>query len=157
MRLDNFEALNKESMFAMFDMANLQPGEKHVDLGCGEGQFMMEAIKRGATSIGYEIDPALARVAVKNKLNVITGDCFDADVSQADVVTCWFTKLPETQLLMDKLYAEMKPGARFVKCGFTPHQWKPVDRPELTTYTKEDFQLEKVLRVGGEIVCLYIK
>jgi hypothetical protein len=86
--------------------------------------------------------------------NVIS-NCFNADVSQADVITCWFSILPGTKYLMDKLYKEMKPGAKFIKCSFTDHIWKP---DYITSkLQKETFQNNNVWRVEGQLVCLYIK
>lgn len=163
MKLDKFEPSQSEVVKAMFDLSEIKAGEKHIELGSGNGQFVVEAIKRGAESIGYEIVKKLADESIKKHgINVINKDCFEVDVSQADVITCWFTLLPETRLLMDKLHNEMKTGARLVKEGFTSHgftnhDWKPVENTSLTTYTKEIFQGQKILRVKGEIVCLYIK
>lgn len=158
MILDKFESSTQEVMQAMFNLAEIQPGEKHIDLGSGDGRFVVEALKRGAESIGYEIDEELAKSSSEmHGITIINKDCFEADVSEADVITCAFSKLPETRALMDKLRQEMKPGARFVKRSFTDHVWKPVPNNSLNTYQKETFQQEKVLRVDGQIICLYIK
>lgn len=156
MMLDKFEPLSPIVRDAMLDLARIRPGDKHIDLGSGNGQFVVEATKRGAESIGYEIDPVLAEQSRQLGITVITDDVFNADVSQADVVTCWFSKLPETIALMDKLHREMKVGARLVKCAYTPHEWQPVYQSG-TKPTRETFQGKNVFRVNGEIVCLYIK
>lgn len=157
--LDKYEASSQAIVEAMFDLANLQPGEVHIDLGSGDGRFVEEALLRGAKSTGYEINKALAdeSAARLGRNRIINNDCFNADVSRADVVTCYFSILPDTKLLMDKLYKEMKVGARLVKQAYTPHTWKPERDPSLPGRTKESFQNEDVMRVDGNILCLYIK
>ncbi len=140
MRLDKFEPSSVEIMETMFNLSNLQKGEKHLDLGSGNGQFITEAIKRGADSIGYEIDKKLVEIS-EQKEKVVNKDCFEADILSADVITCWFSLLPETQLLMNKLHKEMKQGARLVKQAYTEHEWKPLE----------------IKRVDGNLICLYIK
>ncbi len=124
--LDKFEPIDKETMLKMFEWAQLKPNEHFIDLGSGNGQFVLEAMRRGAISVGYEIDEILVDKSKKLGFNIVHKDCFEADVSQVDVIMCWFTKLPETQYLMDKLYNEMKVGARLIKAGKTEHKWKPV-------------------------------
>ncbi len=142
MKLDKFEPSTPEIVKAMFDIANIKSGERHIELGSGDGRFVVEALKRGAKSIGYEINKELERKSKKEYgINVINKDCFKADISQADVITCWFTKLPETQLLMDKLYKEMKNGARLAKRGRNDYLWQP----------------KKIIKVGRQYICLYIK
>ena len=84
----------------MLNLSELKPGELHVDLGCGDGRFVLEAIKRGAKSYGVEIDRELAEKVVEYYgINVRTGDVFDADVSQVDVVTFWFEEPTASRLL----------------------------------------------------------
>ncbi|HUC87434.1 MAG TPA: hypothetical protein VMR75_03925 [Candidatus Saccharimonadales bacterium] len=41
------------------DLAQLQPGQTIIDLGSGDGRLLLAAAKRGATAIGYEINPLL--------------------------------------------------------------------------------------------------
>ncbi len=141
MNLDKFERSTSEIVKAMFDLAEIKPGEKHIELGSGDGRFIQEAIKRGAISIGYETDIKLTLESRKKGLKVINKDCFKANVSKADVITFWFTLLPETQLLMDKLLKEMKKGARLVKRGRNDYSWQP----------------KKTIKVGRQYICLYIK
>lgn len=170
MKLDNFDPMPIEAVKAVFDLAGLQPGESHIELGSGDGRLVVEALARGADSVGYEIDKTLARDSRKEHgITVVGKDCFDVDISQADVITCWFTKLPETRSLMKKLFSEMKPSARLVKGGFTPSHWdttKGIERISkwdtqenelFNDYPVEIFQGQKIIRVAGVILCLYIK
>lgn len=129
---DPFVPLEIEVVEAMLDLAELQPGENHVELGAGDGRFCAAAERRGARSIGYEIDASLAAGCQEQGLNVICGDLFEADVGQADLVTFWLTKrVPE---LLSKLRTEMPRGSRVVmlfdSCslwdGIPDHPWRPV-------------------------------
>lgn len=139
--LDKSEFSNLEIVNAMLDLAGLKAKEIYIDMGSGDGRMVKEAKQRGAEASGYEIDPQLAKQSQEEGLNVFNQDCFEADVSQADVMTCWFTKLPETLSFMDKMYSEMKKGARLVMRGFTPHDWRPT--------------IVKI--VDGQKLCLFIK
>src|SRR3990172_629075 len=123
--LDKFEPSTPEIVEAMFDLSEIKSGEKHIELGSGDGRYVVEGIKRGAESVGYEIDIGLAMDSKKLGINIINKDCFEADITQADVITCWFTKLPETKLLMDKIHKEMKKNARLVKGGRNDYNWQP--------------------------------
>lgn len=140
--LDKFVPASTVMVKKAFDMADLKAGENHVELGSGDGRFVVEALQRGASSVGYEFDAPLAIKSMqKNNIHIYIDDAFNADVSNADVVTCWFTKLPETQELMDKLLAEMKDGARLVKGGKTPHRWQP----------------KEIVFIDNNWLCLYVK
>lgn len=126
MKLDKYEPLDLETVNEVFNLAELRPRERHIDLGSGDGRLVAEATKRGAVSCGYELSEELARDSVrKYEIKVINDDCFNADVSDADVVTCWLTELPGTQSLIDKLHKEMKIGSRLIKIGKIEHTWKP--------------------------------
>ncbi len=142
MKLDNFKPTDANVMRAMFDLAEIQSGEKHVDMGSGDGRFVVEATRRRAKSIGYEIDEEIAEKSRRScKINIFTEDCFDVDVSDIDIVTHYFTALPGIKFFMDKLHKEMKNGSRIVCHGYIIHDWKPekiivVDRQKLCLYRK---------------------
>ncbi len=53
----------------------VQPGERVLDLGCGDGALLRLLIEtRGALGYGIEIDDANVLAAVKNGMNVIQSD-----------------------------------------------------------------------------------
>ncbi len=117
----------------MIEMANLQPGEVALDLGCGDGRIVITAARKtGCRGIGYDIDPqrvAEARENVKlhgveHLVEIHELDIFKADLGEADAVLMYV--LPwMTRKLLPQL-RRMKPGARIVS-----HQFMLGEEPEL--------------------------
>lgn len=117
---------------AMLDLANIQPGETHYDLGCGDGRIVITAAKRGAVATGIDLDPQRIKEANENaeeagltgKVTFIQGDLFDFDFNDADVLTLYL--LPSVNLkLRPKILKELKPGTRVVSHAFTMGDWEP--------------------------------
>ncbi|MDR2000551.1 MAG: methyltransferase domain-containing protein, partial [Zoogloeaceae bacterium] len=53
----------------------VQPGERVLDLGCGDGSLLKGLIEtRGVLGWGVELDDAKVLAAIKNGINVIQGD-----------------------------------------------------------------------------------
>jgi SAM-dependent methyltransferase len=50
------------------------PGRRVLDLGCGASQFLPLLLDRGFDAVGFEGDPARARVARDNGVTVFSGD-----------------------------------------------------------------------------------
>lgn len=111
-----------ESVEAALDLAGVGPGTRFVDLGCGDGQVVAAAARRGAQASGIEADADLVEEARSNLADaglaaeVSTGDLFDpACVLDADV---FFTYLaPATlQRLLPRLRSRR--GAALVTVDF---------------------------------------
>ena len=115
----------------MLTLARLQPGEVLYDLGSGDGRIVIAAAESGATAVGYEIDPTLvaysraeiARLGLENRASIRAGDLFQADLSEADVVTLYLSPAMNRRLI-PQLEA-MKPGARIVSHDFEIPGIKP--------------------------------
>ena len=115
-------------------LAGLQPGERLVDLGCGDGRVLLRAAEDfGAEVHGVEIDPALAAIA-RDVLaaagvdgTVVEAD-FDAVSIEADVVFAFLS--PATlQRLRPRLQA-LPAHARIVTTGYPVPGWLPNDLRE---------------------------
>ena len=53
----------------------VQPGERVLDLGCGDGSLLKRLIdERGAAGYGVELEDAAVLAAIANDINVIQGD-----------------------------------------------------------------------------------
>ena len=90
------------------------------------------AKKYGARAVGIDIDPQRIKEANENvqkngvgdKVRIIQGDLFEANISEATVVTLYL--LPSlNQKLMPKLMKDLKPGTRIVSHAFDMGEWKP--------------------------------
>jgi ribosomal protein L11 methylase PrmA len=133
---------------AMLRLAQVKKGDVLYDLGSGDGRIVIAAARRyGIRAVGIDIDPrriaeanAKAREAgVANRVRFIRQDLFDADFSEATVVTLYL--LPRLNLkLRPKLLAELRPGTRIVSHGFDMGDWKP----------------ERVVEVGNNTIYLWV-
>jgi tRNA A58 N-methylase Trm61 len=106
----------------MLDLARVTSADVVYDLGSGDGRIPITAARNfRARGVGIEIDPIrirdandnLARSGVGDRVRFVNQDLFDADISQATVVTLFL--LPQVNLrLIPKLKRELRPGARVV-------------------------------------------
>lgn len=118
------------------DLAGVRPGEVVLDLGCGDGRFLVEAARRGARAEGYEISlvPFLwswIRVflagsrGLQGSARVHFQNFFRVDLSKADIVVCFLTP-PAMQKLSTKVARELHPGARLLSVWFHLPTFTPV-------------------------------
>lgn len=103
------------------------------DLGSGDGRILiLAAQKYGARGVGIELDPALVATSralvreseVADKVTIVEGDLFTADISRATVVTLYLSTRVN-QELEPKLRKELRPGTRIVSHQFPIGEWKP--------------------------------
>ena len=131
---------------AMLKLAKVTRNDVVYDLGCGDGRIVVSAAKRGARSVGIDIDPERIREAnsrikaagVGKRAKVIQGDLFETDISEASVVTLYLLSSLNLKL-RPKLLSELRPGTRIVSHGFDMGDWKP----------------EKSMDVGGSTIHLW--
>lgn len=117
----------------MLEMAKVTAKDVVYDLGCGDGRIVITAAQRyGCRGVGIDIDPERIREATDNvsrakvagKVRFIQGDLFEADISEATVVTLYL--LTELNLkLRPKLMKDLRPGTRVVSHAFAMGDWKP--------------------------------
>ncbi|MBI1181695.1 MAG: methyltransferase domain-containing protein [Alphaproteobacteria bacterium] len=109
----------------MLAMAKVAKDDLVIDLGSGDGRILITAAKDyGARAIGYEINPELVALSrkkaeedhVQDRVEVRQGNLFDADLTQADVVTLYLSPTMNEKLLPQ--LNTMKPGARIVSHDF---------------------------------------
>ena len=77
------------------EAADMSRDDLFVDLGCGDGTVLLRAAERFRVfSVGFEIDPALVKIArrraqlagLKNLIEIIHSDLFTADLSRFNVI-----------------------------------------------------------------------
>lgn len=124
---------------AMLEFAGVKKGDRVYDLGCGDGRLLIEAERKGAIAIGYELSiPTLLLAKVRcfgrkntrlsgGQVHVRYGDFWKKDLSDADVIFCY--------LLLDKMaqferdvWPSLKPGCRVVSHMFPMPTVKPSKR-----------------------------
>jgi len=138
-----------ETAERMLDVAKVGPGDVVCDLGCGDARILILAAEsfKADKAVGYEIrrqvyESGLKEVEARNlerKVTVINGDLFDADLSDATVITLYLN-YGVNKSLKPKLEKETKPGTRIVSHDFKIPDWKPVRR----------------LKHQGDIIYLYV-
>jgi ribosomal protein L11 methylase PrmA len=111
----------------MLELAEVKPGDRVYDLGCGDGRMIITAARRyGACAIGIEVDPLrylwcrmlVTLLGLRDQVSIIYGDFFSQDLREADVVTC-FLMQETNDRLEGKLQQELKPGAWVVSNQFS--------------------------------------
>jgi SAM-dependent methyltransferase len=142
-----FVPTRQEVVEAMLQLAGTRKDDVVYDLGCGDGRIVITAAQKfGARGVGIDIDRQRVseanynarRAKVHERTKFILGDIFEADVSEATVVTLYL--LPEVNLrLRPKLRAELKPGARIVAHDFGMGDWTP----------------ERTVKVGNSTIFLW--
>lgn len=121
----------------MLRMAKVTPQDTVYDLGAGDGKIAIAAGKLGATSVGIEYNPDMAKLAqcyvqaeeLTGKTRIIQGDVFKEDFSKASVVTMYL--LPELNLRLRPTILNMKPGTRVTSHQFTMGDWEPDETAEI--------------------------
>ena len=136
-----------EVVDTMLRMAAVTKKDTVYDLGCGDGRIVITAAQRyGARGVGIDIDPDRVSEATENvkkagvadRVRIVRGDLFEADISAATVVTLYL--LTDLNLkLRPKLLRELKPGTRVVSHAFSMGDWNP----------------ERTAEVGGTTVYLW--
>lgn len=119
---------------AMLKLAEVKPSDVVYDLGCGDGIIVTTAAQKyGARAVGIDIDPQRVKEAteraqkmgVSDKVTIVQGDLFEADIKEASVVTLYLLTSLNIKL-MPKLKAELKPGTRVVSQSFNMgDEWPP--------------------------------
>jgi len=124
---------------AMLNLANVGSDDVLYDLGSGDGRILVAAAKnRDTRGIGIEMDPLRIADAmeyaghsrVEFLVDFIEEDIFDADFSEATVVTLYLLDSVNVRL-RPRLLSELRPGTRIVSHAFDMGDWKADERLEL--------------------------
>lgn len=117
----------------MLEMAEVDENDVVYDLGSGDGRIVIRAAETyGSRGVGIEIDPERVQDARENAeeagvsdlVEFRQGDLFEADISEATVVTLYL--LPTVNLeLRPLLFEQLRPGTPVVSHGFDMDAWEP--------------------------------
>lgn len=128
----------------MLNMARVGPRDVVIDLGSGDGRTVIAAARLGAAkAMGVEFNPDMVgyarsqaeKAGVGEKVQFIRGDIFEADFSEATVLTMFL--LDDINLRLRPKILEMKPGTRIVTNTFTMGDWSPDMTTEVQAFCEE--------------------
>ena len=125
----------------MLEVAKVTSSDIVYDLGCGDGRIVVTAARKGATTIGFDINPervqeARANVksaAIESLASIKWANVFSVDLSPATVVTMYL--LPELNVRLIPQLDRLRAGSRIVSHDFdmqgvTPDKVVTITAPE---------------------------
>ena len=101
---------------AALDLLDPQPGERILDIGCGEGTLTVKIVERGATVLGVDNSPELVTAARAIGIEVLDMDAADMtfaaefDAAFTNAVLHWML---DKQRVARATFQALKPGGRF--------------------------------------------
>lgn len=122
-----------QTVDAMLEAANIQPGDVLYDLGSGDGRIPIAAAKNyGIKTVGVEIDPELVKqsqnaakaAGVADLATFKVENFFRTDLRKATIVTLFLSESLNLSLKR-KMLRELPKGARIVSHDFPMGAWKP--------------------------------
>jgi trans-aconitate methyltransferase len=129
----------------MLKVVKLQANDVVYDLGSGDGRIVITAAKQyGTRGVGIDIDPERIKEAQENakkagvadRVRFLQQDLFEANISEATVVTLYL--LPAVnERLRPKLLSELRPGTRVVSHNYDMGDWKPLQSLRLTVNSND--------------------
>jgi precorrin-6B methylase 2 len=133
-RFSFFQASTPESVERMLTLAGLRDDDVVVDLGSGDGIIPLMAAQMNPKlrGFGVDIDAALVeqsnarakRDGVAGRVRFAHQNAFDADLSEATVITMWL--FPELMRLLRPVILERaRPGTRVLTNTWDLGSWKP--------------------------------
>jgi predicted RNA methylase len=114
----------------MLDVAKVGANDFVIDLGSGDGRTVITAAKRGARAMGVEFNPNMVELSNRNaekagvaaRVRLVQGDLFEADISQATVLTLYL--LPAINVNLRPKILDLTPGTRVVSHAFDMAEWQ---------------------------------
>jgi hypothetical protein len=127
----------------MLKMAKVGPNDYLIDLGSGDGRFVISAAQKGARAFGVDLDTYLLRIARENaqkagmteRATFIEQNLFETDLSKATVVSSYL--LPQMNLKLRPKILALKPGTRVVAHDYHMGAWYPDEQKDLVVPEKK--------------------
>jgi len=128
----------------MLSMAKVNKADYLIDLGSGDGRFVITAAKKhGAKALGVDLDTFLLKIANENARKENVADrvtfreqnLFETDFSAATVVSTYL--LPEMNLRLRPKILSLKPGTRVVAHDYSMGEWYPDEQKTLVVPEKK--------------------
>ncbi|MEQ1775330.1 MAG: class I SAM-dependent methyltransferase [Burkholderiales bacterium] len=128
----------------MLAMAKVTKADYLIDLGSGDGRFVITAAKKhGAKALGVDLDTYLLKIANENARKENVADrvtfreqnLFETDFSAATVISTYL--LPEMNLKLRSKILRLKPGTRVVAHDYSMGDWYPDEQKTLIVPEKK--------------------
>lgn len=124
-------ATDKKKILEIIKLANVNSGQKVVDLGSGDGRLVLALAETGAETHGYEINPFLVwwsrwkikRARLSDRAFVHQKDFWDQDISTFGIVIV-FGSGNIMSRLEEKLKSELAKNSLVVSNGFYFPNWQ---------------------------------
>jgi SAM-dependent methyltransferase len=119
-------------------LAEVEPGQKIFEVGCGDGRILFAAAKRGALATGCEISllpyliAQIRRIITRNNNpKIFYKNLWNVPLHEFDLVIVFLTPRIMEKLRV-KLERELKPGARVLCYVFPMRAWQArlVSKPQ---------------------------
>jgi SAM-dependent methyltransferase len=101
---------------AALDLLDPQPGERILDVGCGEGTLTRKIMARGAVVLGVDDSPEMVRFAREKGVDAVLMDAADMpfvaefDAAFSNAALHWVL---EKEQAARAIFRALKPGGRF--------------------------------------------
>jgi len=125
----------------MLEVAKVTSSDVVYDLGCGDGRIVVNAAKKGAKAIGFDIDPKrveearghVKSAAVESNASIRWANVFSVDLEPATVVMLYL--LPKLNVRLIPQLETLRSGSRIVSHDFdmegvTPDNVVTIRAPE---------------------------
>lgn len=127
-------------VFAALALADLQPGQTLLELGCGDGKVLLAAARQGYRAVGYELNPLLAVLAwartrrYRRQVRVVCADFWRASWPPADAVFTFL--LPKYMTKLDaNITRQLQKPVKLVSFAFTiPHRQVDAEKAGVYLY-----------------------
>jgi SAM-dependent methyltransferase len=103
------------------ELLNAKPGERILDLGCGDGVLTKKLQDMGCEVVGIDSSPELIQAARRLHINVSVRNAYDIDFERefdavfSNAVLHW---IKDADRVIDNVFRALRPGGRFVaECG----------------------------------------
>lgn len=127
----------------MLRMADVGEDDIVYDIGCGDGRIViMAAEKMGAHGVGIDINPQrieesranAVRAKVTDRVRFIEQNFFDADISEATVLTLYLLSSVNLKV-RPIIFRQLKPGTRVVSHNYSMGDWKAEQTKNIGNHT----------------------
>lgn len=108
---------------AMINLAHIKKGDTVYDLGSGNGKLLLLASKKGAETVGFEINPLLVLFSNLRGAPTRWKNFWHADIHDADVIFIYLIPW-KMKRLVAKIKKECKQGTIIVSNSFIFPNWK---------------------------------